>query len=361
MPVLLTIAALCATVPSPTELWAAAVDQAHRRAERAPPVRDRALDAVMNEVARVEEPIDVRAYVKDAGVVDGLVVPALIEGLAQPETQRDFTAFVRDTIVPQGVTHYGLGYAADRIAVAFVRRILEVEALPRPTAESRVARLAGRLAPGYSDPEVLIARPDGRIDAVEPTLDGRDLSVFVPFFAGSGRYTLEVIAKGPRGSEVALLTDIEMGTEPLGLRTVRLLPPPEDERSVEVLEERLLALINAARRRLDLDPLVRWERLDRVARRHSEAMAAAGLVAHRLPRQPDAATRLARAGISTSRFYENVAMGRRVEQAHRELWGSPSHRRALISPLVTHLGLGVVSAESPGGRVIYVTELLIAR
>ena len=139
------------------------------------------------------------------------------------------------------------------------------------------------------------------------------------------------------------------------------LTRPADQADERQLERRLLKRINAERRRLALAPLSLDPALTTTARRHAAAMARVGIAAHRLPGGMGARSRLKAARIHTKRFYENVAIATTVEQAHRELWDSPSHRVALIDPVLRRVGLGVVRRASEGGQVLFIVEHLAAR
>ena len=112
---------------------------------------------------------------------------------------------------------------------------------------------------------------------------------------------------------------------------------------------------------MKLHDLVLDSRLTTTARRHAAAMARVGIAAHKLPGGSGARARLRRAGVHTKRFYENVALAATVEQAHRELWDSPSHRVALIDPLVRRVGVGVVRRPSEGGHALFIVQHLAAR
>jgi hypothetical protein len=246
--------------------------------------------------------------------------------------------------------------------MVFTRRVLALQVIPRPAAPGQVGRLVGVLTAGYRAPSIVVARPDERIDVVEADVSDGRLFANVPFFGGPGRYVCEVVATGDRGREVLALLQIDLGDVPGGLPTVRLGPIDAGPEATPLdLAERARALINRDRRRLGLGPLRPDSRLARTAQAHARAMARAGMAAHVLPGGQDAGGRLERAGIVTSRFYENVAMASTLEQAHADLWASPTHRLALIDPLISHVGIGLAALESTGGRVLYLVEHLAAR
>ncbi len=354
--------------PSPQAVeapWQARIAAVFADARAPAPSRDAALDAAVALVAATDAEQDVRALLRGAGVHDGLILPVLVVAPDAPATAAQFTAWLATQVVPQGVTHYGLAAGPGRLAAVFVRRLVTLDAPLRPPRGERLLSVAGRLRRGFAEPTFLLARPDGQIDSLRPALRRGRLQALVPFVAGDGRYALELLVRGPRGLEVAALTELEVGAGAPPLPTVRLLPGPRaadaPADAAFTPEELLLARVNTERLRLGLSPLSADPRLARTARDHARAMARAGVVAHRLPGGRDALDRVRAAGLSTARFFENVAMAPTLEAVHAELWASPSHRQALIDPLVARAGMGVAAVDGPTGRVYYVAQHLAAR
>jgi uncharacterized protein YkwD len=115
----------------------------------------------------------------------------------------------------------------------------------------------------------------------------------------------------------------------------------------------MLRMINAARASEALDPLARDAQLDRLARTHSEEMLKARVVGHDVG-TGDPSTRLRAAGVVAHVAGENVATASTLENAHRALWASPSHRGNLLLNQFTRVGVAVVRA--PDGMV-WVTEM----
>src|SRR6185437_16214701 len=132
-------------------------------------------------------------------------------------------------------------------------------------------------------------------------------------------------------------------------------PAPGESAAAHVADDddAMLRMINAARASESLLPLVRDAELDKLARAHSQDMLKAHLVAHDVG-NGDVLTRANAAGVVAHRLGENVAMADTLENAHRALWASPSHRSNLLQELFNHVGVGVVRA--PDGTV-WVTEM----
>jgi len=334
----------------------AAVFSAHRSSV---PRWDRGLAKLAIELAAVDPATDVRAFLRTRGVAEGLVVPVAASGVRESEDVRGkLLSYVARSVMPQQVTHFGVAEQGSRALLVFVRRTLERVAWPAAARANGYGRFEARIsAPGYRGLSLAVGRPDGRVDRVKLSRRGRKVSARVPFRGGEGRYMVEVIGRGPRGLEVLALREIHVGVPPLP--TIPVARPACDSEPV-VLEQRLLQRINRERKRLGLGELVLDAALTRTARAHARAMSEAGVTAHKLPGGSTARSRLRRAGIHTRRFYENVAMATTVEQAHRELWDSPSHRLALIDPLVTRVGVGVVRRSSEGGKALFIVQHLAA-
>lgn len=333
-----------------------AVFQAHRAAT---PTFDNELSKCAQVVIAKSGHDDIRGALRRCGVAAGLLVPVVAAGAQTSGLIRaQLLKYVARSVIPQQVTHFGVAQTEGKAMVVFVRRRFSASLWPAPDKSDTTRYwVRGALSgPKYSRLAFVVGRPDGRVDRFPARLRRRQVSARVRFRGGAGRYVLELVGDGPSGLEVLALRVISVGIP--ALRTVRLTPAPHDESKASLADLHQLAVshINRARRGLSLPPLVRDTGLNLTAQSHAHAMARLGLVAHRLPGGRSAAKRLRRAGIRTERFYENVAMARTVEQAHRELWDSPSHRLAIIDPTIRRLGVGIVRKASEGGEVLFVVQ-----
>jgi uncharacterized protein YkwD len=127
---------------------------------------------------------------------------------------------------------------------------------------------------------------------------------------------------------------------------------PAAAETISPFEERLLQLINSTRAEHGLGPVALDEQLSDIARSHSLDMTEGGYFSHLSPSTGSPGDRLRRAGVSFRLSGENIAFDRNVEAAHQALMESPSHRRNILDPEFTHVGLGVVSS----GSSVLVTE-----
>ena len=108
-------------------------------------------------------------------------------------------------------------------------------------------------------------------------------------------------------------------------------------------------------------PESRDARLSKIARAHSEEMVRKRSVFHHSPTTGTPEDRVRRAQIKNSIIAENLAQAPTEEEAERSLMDSPGHRRNILDPSLTQVGIGVATLMTPqGSRQLYITQLFIA-
>ncbi|RMG47887.1 MAG: CAP domain-containing protein [Acidobacteria bacterium] len=139
-----------------------------------------------------------------------------------------------------------------------------------------------------------------------------------------------------------------------------LTEAPRSAGELRALERAVAREANTVRSARGLEPLQPDAALGEAARRHAEAMAAAGRVTHRLPGGPALAERVRRVGVRFRRLAENLAaVGDSDDAPARVLAGwlrSPGHRRNLLDRRFTRTGVGVAAGEDGS---LYVTQLFV--
>jgi uncharacterized protein YkwD len=283
--------------------------------------------------------------------------PAAVLVSASPEEAPE--TVVR-ALTRRSATHAGAG-AFERdgrvwVVVLLAERRVTLEPFPRDLAAGGRAVLAGVLGRPLSRARVFVARPSGEV--VEA--GGGSGSAFrAPLeFPAPGRHVVEVIGEGEAGPEVAAILVVSVGGAALD-GAPRAASPPEPAK-VAASEAGVLAALNATRARHGLAPVSPDAAAAAVARRHAEAMAAAGRVAHVLPGSPDAGTRLKRAGVPFRRAYENVARAATALDAHAAAEESPAHLANVLRPAAARAGIGIARAQLPSGdATVYLCEVLI--
>jgi hypothetical protein len=120
-------------------------------------------------------------------------------------------------------------------------------------------------------------------------------------------------------------------------------------------EQELVALVNQSRVDARLPPLQADAGLSSIARAHSLDMAITGFFSHSSPTTGEMGDRLSAASIDFRAAGENIALNGEVQSAHQSLLASAAHRQNILSPDVTHLGVGIVS----NGRTLLITQLFL--
>jgi uncharacterized protein YkwD/uncharacterized membrane protein required for colicin V production len=114
------------------------------------------------------------------------------------------------------------------------------------------------------------------------------------------------------------------------------------------MEEAMLALVNAERSKEGLRPLAMDAQLRTAARGHSAEMFRLGYFSHTSPVSGTPADRVRRLAVPFTITGENIAYAPALELAHAGLMASPHHRRNILDPTYTRVGIGVVSAGLAG-------------
>ena len=191
--------------------------------------------------------------------------------------------------------------------------------------------------------EVVVLGPAGPPRALPTSFDGGVLRArFAP--DRPGEFALQVIADVAGGPRPVLEATVFAGVDPplLGLQGVARAAPGDDLAPGGLGDDdRLAAMITAARASEGLAPLARDPRLDAVALAHAARMARAERLAHDAG-DGDPIDRLRAAGVDAYYAGENVAHGATVALVHRALWASPSHRANLLRRQFERVGVGVV-------------------
>ncbi|MFZ5647362.1 MAG: CAP domain-containing protein [Bacillota bacterium] len=119
-------------------------------------------------------------------------------------------------------------------------------------------------------------------------------------------------------------------------------------------ETQLLSLINQERTSRGLKPFEVDMRLVGTARAKAQDMAVNNYFSHTSPTLGTPYDQMVKAGITG--YYilgaENIAFARSVQEAHTNFMNSDGHRRNILDPRHTHIGLGVVNGSAWGKVVV---------
>ena len=110
-------------------------------------------------------------------------------------------------------------------------------------------------------------------------------------------------------------------------------------------ERELFELLNHERSAQKL-PELQWdEALFKAARRHALLMRDMNALEHELPGEPTVEERFAAAGAHFSYIAENVAIGTNAQSIHSGWMNSPGHRKNILNPRVTAVGIAAVGGN----------------
>ncbi len=337
-----------------------------QRIGRTIPQLDPALTAAARKLAQealdksADEAADLLAIsqvVSDAGGFDptprAVVVRASPAGYA-------LEAFTKRTDYnEEPATHVGVGaIQVGKLAVVVAllsERKAGLDDFPRRLDRASFnQRLCGELKAALRSAELYITRPNGAVDrlAASAQRGGRFCSTLA--FPTSGRHTVEVIGRGTKGPEVAALFFVDVGVKSGDAVRLRI-PEPNTLAEARAV---LLTRINGLRAAHQAPPLVADSRLAEVAQAHSDKMAEGHFFAHVSPAGDDLRQRLNAAGYAYVRAGENLGLAAGAVAAHFAIEHSPGHRRNLLDPGFTHLGVGIAFETVGDRRQAILTEVL---
>jgi uncharacterized protein YkwD len=117
---------------------------------------------------------------------------------------------------------------------------------------------------------------------------------------------------------------------------------PQNQISIDTVSEQImLSLVNKERQNNILPALTLDPELQVVAREYAQFMLVHGFFSHTSTDGTSAAERAAKAGIGYAQLGENLAFAPDVYISHQGLMNSPGHRRNLLSPDFSQIGVGV--------------------
>ncbi|OGD86347.1 hypothetical protein A2164_01245, partial [Candidatus Curtissbacteria bacterium RBG_13_35_7] len=107
-------------------------------------------------------------------------------------------------------------------------------------------------------------------------------------------------------------------------------------------EQEMFALVNRERKLEGAKPLIWEEELAEVGRKHSKDMFERGYFSHFSPEGKDVGDRLLENGIEYSYAGENLALAPNVDRAHTGLMNSEGHKRNILDPAFSKIGIGAI-------------------
>lgn len=131
-----------------------------------------------------------------------------------------------------------------------------------------------------------------------------------------------------------------------------------EDTDIAAVEYKMLELVNKERVQAGVKPLLMDKELVKIARLKSQDMIDKNYFAHTSPTYGDPFAMMRSFGVSFSYAGENLAGNQTVEKAHEALMNSPGHRKNILSPNYTHIGIGIIEG-GPYGSMF--TQLFISK
>jgi uncharacterized protein YkwD len=356
----------------------------------APPVRDARLDGVAADLGRLTPKtalpsIELLVFLLGHyGIVDPEPNIVLVRGSVGNEEEMvrrlgfELAEALRSGAAGTAWSRVGIGVERGDGEIALVLALqeqgVELSRVPRRLPSRGSAEVGGRLLGAKRAPKVLVAPPSGPVVDLSAPLErlararlASDPARFRALFhcdRGDGKYQVEVTADSALGPVVVANFPIYCGVDPPAAVHPEVAREADaggpEKQSPAASERAMFDLINRDRAAAGLPPVAWNEGLARVARAHSDEMAAGGFVAHLSPRTGSAADRVRRAELAPlpTVVSENVGRAYSAGQAQRGFMGSPGHRANVLEPRVTHVGVGA-SDGAPESGVLprYFTQL----
>ncbi|MCA9680006.1 MAG: CAP domain-containing protein, partial [Myxococcales bacterium] len=269
-------------------------------------------------------------------------------------------------LLAAGPARLGVGTAhrdgdEDVTVVALQGSGVRTRPIPRALPDGGVARIEGEVLPPYGSPEVFITHEDGSVSRAGATVGAAGTKFRAELDCGkvTGKEQVEITAVDSSGSTV--LANFPVWCRADAPTEITVAPSTDDSSPVATeaeAEARMLDLVNRDRAAAGLPALTWDERVAEVARGHSREMQQTGAVAHVSATTGTAADRVKAAGIRSAAVLENIARAYGVAEAEDGLMNSPGHRANLMSPAVTHVGIGVIFGEQVAGRrEMFITQV----
>jgi uncharacterized protein YkwD len=317
------------------DLSAEVVAELAKRGDKA--VVDRALTATAKWLLReaIQErqagPLSTDAASRHFGF-SGEVTALAVFDPSHPETWRDVLARIPKNVQ---LNRFGTSALAGQAsAVVFGSVALRFEPISRFVEPGGAIHLRGEVDPRFAFSHVYLTKPDGTVE--EHKMPSRKLD-YRASFPAPGKYKLEVMGDGPMGPVVISNVPLFVGIPepPLTEQMGKASSPTEGE-------ARMLELLNEARAKARLRPVLADGELRQVALAHSSDMAEHDFFSHVSPSTGRPGDRVERSGLLLSDFAENISRAPTAEIAHEGLMDSPGHRGAMLGAAFTHVGIAAV-------------------
>jgi uncharacterized YkwD family protein len=136
-------------------------------------------------------------------------------------------------------------------------------------------------------------------------------------------------------------------TQPAPTKPEPTQPTPQPS-GLTAEEQQMVNLVNAERAKAGLKPLAVDMHLVKLARMKSQDMINKNYFSHQSPTYGSPFDMMKREGITYRTAGENLAGASTVTRAHDLLMQSSGHRKNILNPAFTHIGIGIVKGGPYG-------------
>ena len=339
------------------------------RTGRIPLLDDGALDSACRETShaifrhgdRGAVASRLRLTLQKEQISDVSYLPFTFEIMGSEAIPDDVLSFIKGEAKGRGVTHLGVGAVStgpnrSLVTIILLRRFVSLSSFPREVEHGSTQVLWIRPASSLvRNPEVIVSAPDGRVIEVAGQTRQKSYEVPLAFDQGKGRYKVQVLAEDMFGVQITNELEVWVGQPPMLVE--KAVASQDWGKHSEVQIEKMLQMVNGFRASHGLSSLAWNPTLSETARAHSEDMCDHGFFGHRSPHFGELADRVEKElGKDVDFVLENIAMSVSIAWAHEGLVASPTHRRNLLDPRATHVGIGVAQRNTGPHKVVYVTQ-----
>jgi hypothetical protein len=300
---------------------------------------------------------EARATLRAEGLAEAQVLPFSAAHPDPTQLAEQLADFARTAARPRGLTHVGVATlergGGHHLVALFSRRVVYLQPLAEK-AKSGVLTVRGK-ARGEVSALLVGPCPAGGepcrkgVSALSVKRRGDALTVLVPL-KKTGLYQFELVVTTERGPEIGALWTFAVGVPagPIGVEAIEAGP---------ATTERLIKLIEESRSAAEVGPLTIDDRLAAAAQKYAARICKTRIAAHVVGQEGPLERAKAEGYIGT--LAENLAISDSLGQAHRQLLLSPGHRKNVLDPLSTSIGVGVVEVpKTPGvATAVCVVEL----
>ena len=309
----------------------------------------RALAERMGRSTQAANPSDaaghLRFVLESNRITDAHVYPFTIRHRSSAELKEKLPVLLGRLERRHAPTHMGIGtYGyAGRLTTTILlvhRGVILDTALPLKANTGEWITVGGQLRSGYFKPRVMVAPPGGSAVRDRPAwTTNRRVDVNVYFDAGPGVYGLEIVADSQYGPVVLNNHRVYVDVARPELPTVKL-SPRSPRQTPQASTDVMFEMINALRQRNGLPALRKHRQMGRIAHEYAQEMARRQKLAHGSPDTGTLATRLSGLGLPAIRIAENLAKAQDPRSALNAFLDSPGHKRNLLLPGLTDVGVG---------------------